>query len=53
MIQITAVAVAAARVQNANRWIFNSAVVGFAVIGFHTHVVWIDFAEKNMRADFE
>src|SRR5437764_8449443 len=53
LVQITAVTVAAAWIQNRNRRIFDSTVLGFAMIRLDAHVVWIDIAKKNVSADFE
>src|SRR5207302_6472905 len=53
LIKITAVAVPSARVQNADHWVFDSAVVGLAVIRFNADVIRIDIAKINMGADFQ
>src|SRR5882762_4408096 len=53
LIKITAVAVAPACVQNADRRVFDSAVLGFAVVRFHANVIWSDVSEINMRTELE
>ena len=53
LIKITAVAVAPAWIQNTDRRIFDSAIVGFAMIRFNADVVWIDIAQVDVRADLE
>src|SRR5437764_10186925 len=53
LIKITAVAVAAVCAQYADHRVFDSAVLGFAVIRLNPDVAWIDIAEENAGADFE
>ena len=51
MINVAAVTVAAAGVQNHDRRILDSAVLGFAVVGLDPDVVWIDIAKVDVAAD--
>src|ERR1700730_16946964 len=53
-IDISAVSIrSAALIEEGRRGVANVAVIHFAVVGFHSHMLWIDRAQMNSRRDLQ
>src|SRR5262245_19610542 len=44
---------ASALIEQGRRRIANVTIVDFAVVGFHSHMLWIDGTEMNSRCNFQ
>src|SRR4029450_3969954 len=54
LINIIAVSIrSAALIEDSRRRIANVAVIHFTVVGFHSHMLWIDSAPTNSRRDLQ
>ncbi len=54
LVNVIAVSVrAASLIEERRRRIPNVTIINFAMVGFHSHTLWIDGAEMNSRRDFQ